>query len=161
MAVLTRQEVHFGPLVDPSFGGVSMPGRRRLRRQPIEVLTIRLERPRLRTLPKVCLAIAMMASVGDRVIAAAQTTSVQTSAMICPHPLDKDGNRLWKPTDADLHRIVARNLGFVAKKYPVKSGPGLDLQSHDAYLDNLPGWQNEALKNPERANLCNADLRGA
>jgi hypothetical protein len=85
----------------------------------------------LKAVLAVLFAIAISERVSDRVIAATQTPPVPTSTTSCPHQLDKDGNRLWKPTDADLHRFVAGNLGFVAKKYPVKSGPGLNLDARN------------------------------
>jgi len=108
MAMLARQKVHFGPFQpDPSSGEVPERGRKlSLRWQPIEVLTILPERPLLRTLAVVCFAVAATASITDRVIPATQTPPAQTSTTSCPHPLDKDGNRLWKPTNADLHRIA-------------------------------------------------------
>ena len=95
MGVPTRQKVHFGPFeLDSSLGGVSVLVRKlSLRWQPLEVLTILLERPRLKTLPTVCFAIAIMASVSDRVFAVPQTPPTQTSTTSCPHPLDKAGNR--------------------------------------------------------------------
>jgi hypothetical protein len=119
------------------------------------------------TLGAVCFAIAVMASVGNRVIAATETPLADTSATSCPHQLDRDGNRLWKPTDSDLHLILARHRGYVF----LQDNPDRNLQEaddaslQDSYLDRLtpafPAWRKEARKNPEKANLCNADLSNA
>ena len=72
--------------------------------------------------------------------------------MFTQFTLDTDGNRLWRPTDSDLHRIVARNFGYLVKTY-LKPGPDADLQ--DPYLEHVtpafPDWRNEALNNPEKA----------
>lgn len=117
----------------------------------------------LKWLAAVCFAIAVMVGVTDGVIGAAETQPAQASAISCPHPLDKDGNRLWKPTELDVHRIVARSLGYLVKTYS-KTDPGVELQKPYAYLDHVEpafsDWRSEALNNPERANLCNADLSG-
>ena len=117
----------------------------------------------LGTLALVSFAIAVMASVSNRAIAATETPSADTPTTSCPHQLDKDGKRLWKPSDSDLHLILARHFG-----YWHQSNTNLDLQNADdaslknAYLDRtFPDWRKEARKNPERANLCNADLPGA
>jgi hypothetical protein len=63
-----------------------------------------------------------------------------------------------------LHLILARHFGYWFRK----TQPGLDLQNaddaslKDAYLDRtVPDWRKEARKNPEKANLCNAELGGA
>jgi hypothetical protein len=106
----------------------------------------------LKTLTAVCFAILMMAVVPDRVVAAKQSPSAQASTARCPHPL------LWRPTERELHRIVARHFGWVPPGEHVLDPPG----QHNAYLDNLkpayPDWRREASNHPERANLCNANL---
>ncbi len=118
----------------------------------------------VRTIAAVCFAIAVMAGVSNCAVAATETPSADTSETSCPHPLDKDGNRLWKPTDSELHLILARHRGYLFRE----RHPDLDLQKadgaslQDAYLDNaFPDWRKEARKNPEKANLCNADLSKA
>ena len=118
----------------------------------------------VRTIAAVCFAIAVMASVSNRAIAATETPLADTSATSCPHQLDKDGMRLWKPADSDLHLILARHLGYRFLRYY----PDRDLQKADdaslqnAYLDQaFPAWRKEARKNPEKANLCNAELGSA
>ena len=116
----------------------------------------------LGTLAVICLWIAVRASITDRAIAAPQIPPAEISSSSCPHPVDKGGIRSWKPTNLELHLIVARNVGYVMKTY-LTSHQNFDLQ--EPYLDKVtspfPNWRNEALKNPERANLCNADLSGA
>ncbi len=115
------------------------------------------------TLAAVCFAIAVMTSVSNRAIAATETPLAATSTTSCPHQLDKDGKQ-WKPADSELHLILARHFGYWFRQLH----PDLDLQNaddaslKDAYLDRtFPDWRKEARKNPERANLCNADLSGA
>jgi len=116
----------------------------------------------LGTLAAVCFAIAVMASVTSRAIAATETPSAETSTTSCPHQLDKDGKR-WKPAESELHVILARHFGYWYLY--LKFRPKHDLQKaddaslKDAYLDQaFPDWRKEARENPEKANLCNADL---
>lgn len=75
-------------------------------------------------------------------------------------PLSGDVTRLWKPSDWQLKRILARHLGWEIKTLFTSIG----LPQHDAYLEQVePGyadWRREALRCPERADLRNADLDG-
>ena len=106
----------------------------------------------LNVLAAACFAIAVVAGVPDRVVAATQTPSSQALPMRCPH---SDG---WRPTDLELHRILARHRGWLQERY------SYDLQAPDAYLDHVqpayPEWRLEARSHPEPAELCNADLNG-
>ncbi len=78
----------------------------------------------------------------------------------CPYQIDKRGDPIWKPTDQRLRRIIARHFGWLNRDrfHRVKSN------TPNAFLDHLtppyPKWQREAMDHPERAILCNADLRG-
>lgn len=56
----------------------------------------------LGTLAAVYFAIAVMAAVSNRAIAATETPSADTSTTSCPHQLDKDG-KLLKLPDIGLH----------------------------------------------------------
>ena len=117
----------------------------------------------LGTLAAVCFAIAVMASVSNRAIAATETPSASTSATSCPHP--KDGERFapsWRPSDSDLHLILARHRGYLFLKSDRNLQKADDAFLQDKYLDQaFPDWRKEARKNPEKANLCNAHLARA
>lgn len=113
----------------------------------------------LGTLAAVCFAIAIIAGVSDRPVAA---TATDTSVTQCPH--QRDGKQLWEPSDSDLHLILARHRGYDFQRLdPDRNLQGADDASlEDKYLDQVfPDWQKEARKNPEKANLCNAYLAGA
>jgi hypothetical protein len=109
-----------------------------------------------KVLTAVCFAIAVMAGVTDRVVAATQTPLAQPLAASCPHPLDDLRLPTWKPTELELHRILARHSGWLQKMGYI------DLQARNEYLDHVkpayPDWRREARSHPEQANLCNADL---
>jgi uncharacterized protein YjbI with pentapeptide repeats len=111
----------------------------------------------LKMLAAVCFAIAIMAVVSERILAATQTPSAQASTTSCLHPLDEHGRPMWKPTLLELHLIVARHFGYLITLVP--------YLHENAYLDHIkpayPDWRREASSHPARANLCNAHLDGA
>jgi hypothetical protein len=110
----------------------------------------------LKVLAAVCFAILVMAGVADRVIAAAQPSLVGSVRTSCNHPVGELGQSGWKSTE--LRRVLARHLGWLQVMGYID-----DLQAPDAYLDGLkpayPSWRREARNHPERANLCNANLK--
>jgi hypothetical protein len=109
-------------------------------------------------LAAVCFAIAAV-SGANRAIATTQTPLSQATS--CAHPLGNSGVRLWKPTEVELHGILAKHLGW-RQKYDYAI---ISLQAGDEYLDHVkppyPDWRRVARRQPELANLCNADLSGA
>jgi hypothetical protein len=58
---------------------------------------------RLRVLAAVCFAVAVMAGVTDRVVAATETPLAQAFTTTCPHPLDHLRLPTWTPTELELH----------------------------------------------------------
>jgi len=74
----------------------------------------------------------------------------------CPHVLTRHGLQWWTPTTDELNRMLARHRGWLQKENR------FDLQARDGYLEfhDFPEWRSEALKNPEKANFCNAKLVG-
>jgi hypothetical protein len=98
------------------------------------------------TLAAVCLSIAVMASVSNRAIAAAETPSADTSAASCPHQINEHEYQ-WKPSDSDLRLILARHRGYVFIAVPELPEPAIPLKEalqmaddeslQDSYLDHL------------------------
>jgi hypothetical protein len=109
----------------------------------------------LNVLVAVSLAIAVMAGVPARVVAATPAFA-QASSASCHNPPG------WKPTKSDLYRILARHRGWLQINWYRYFRPPLELESPDRYLDRAnPDWRHEARSHPEQAKLCDADLRGA
>lgn len=108
--------------------------------------------PMLITLPLALgLVIAAMIGGTERVVAATENPSKQASS--CPHSLDQYARQIWKPTDSDLHLILAKHRGWLDRVWHI------DLRNPDAYLDHVdPNWRSMALADPKQANLCNANL---
>jgi Pentapeptide repeats (8 copies) len=101
----------------------------------------------------VCFAVVVSAGATQRVLGATQILSAHALTRSCPHP------PAWKPTERELHRILARHAGWLDKvdKYHL-GAPG-------EYLDHVkpayPDWRRDARSLPEQANFCNADLAQA
>jgi hypothetical protein len=118
---------------------------------------------RFKVLAAVCSAVAVVAGVTNRAVAATQAPSAQASATSCLHPpLVYKLSR--KATEQELYRILARHSGWLLKTYYI------DLPAGDEYLDHVKpayrDWRREARGHPEQANLCTAylsyaDLSGA
>jgi uncharacterized protein YjbI with pentapeptide repeats len=151
---------------------ISSPQSRILKLQERSHMSLSSNSRLLRTLASVCLGIALVATLGDRVSAASQYSSPQTPKTSCPHPLDEYGRQTWKPTHGELNRILARHRGWLQQESRFR----LPLEAPDAYLDNdikafgfdetdvkpaFPDWRREAKNHPDKANLCNANLNVA
>jgi uncharacterized protein YjbI with pentapeptide repeats len=102
------------------------------------------------------LAALSMSAVSDR--ADAQPASLFTSAIACPHPYGPGNAPSWRPTPIELKHILARHRGWYPSQFQQP------VAEHDAYLEREDppylDWRREALGHAERANLCNANLRG-
>jgi hypothetical protein len=93
-----------------------------------------------------------MAGVPAPVVAATPAFA-QASPPSCHNPPG------WKPTDLELHHILAKHRGWLSQPRVI---PRIELQVNDEYLDRVnPDWRHEARSHPEPANLCYADLLGA
>ena len=110
----------------------------------------------LKVLAAVCFAIVIMAVVSDRILAATQMSrDAQIQISNCPHP------REWQPTDLELHRILARHIGWLKNKVSYL----FDAHVSDVFFHHVNpaflNWRREASTHPEQATLCNAKLTGA
>src|ERR1039458_88433 len=93
----------------------------------------------LKLLAAQCFLFALIFGGSER--AATQTASAQTSS--CPHSLDKWGHPIWRPTDLELHLMLARHRGWL------ETQKGIDLRNPDPYLDRVdPDWRSKALDHP-------------